>query len=615
MFVTLTEVEEGLRTVMEALDPAVVHGSDAVVALARFSTVEKMANAGKMLMAKRVAETYAWQASGKQSPEHFLASVAGCSLSEAHRTLGTARKLDKLPETEKRARKGELSASQTDDIAGAAAADPTAEGDLLDLARTASASELREESRRRRHAAAANDEQRHARLRRARSLRTWTGEDGAANLHWNHLPEAGAEVGAILDDYIDDQFHAARRSGRREHRRAYAADAFIEALRDAAAFRRGESIHDDADGVDLETDAILDPHDRRGSGDRRADAGGDDRPSDIPEGDADAPARDDGDRRARSRQADRRTDRGAERDGTAPLPHVGAPPAGGAHHDPVRSGATDVRPTGPTGEVGTEPGRTADPRGPEGVGPPPPQPGPARSPDRRRARGRRRGTPRGPTRRRGADAKVIVRIDHAALRRGHTEAGETCEIAGIGAVPVASVRALLDDAFLAAVITDGRDVTTVAHLGRQPNAYQQTALQAQGIECSTLGCPNRDRLERDHRIPWRVTHHTALRELDWSCPHCHDRKTHHGDMLAPGTGKRRLLTRAEQVQWNLDHPDDPVDPPQTSYPNRPSAPTSPAAARSRNEASSRSPSPAPTRSATGPGRRRRATADSLPFDP
>ena len=160
-------------------------------------------------------------------------------------------------------------------------------------------------------------------------------------------------------------------------------------------------------------------------------------------------------------------------------------------------------------------------------------------------------------------------IDHAALVRGHTEAGETCTIAGIGAVPVASVRALMDDAFLAAVITDGRDVSTVAHLGRQPSVYQDTALQAQGVECSTLGCPNRFLLERDHRVPFRVSRHTTLRELDFSCPPCHDRKTYFGDMLAPGTGKRPLLTRAEQVQWNLDHPDRPCDPPQTSYPNRP----------------------------------------------
>ena len=498
------------------------------------------------------------------------------------RSLGTARKLDKLPETDKRARNGELSASQTNDIAGAAAADPTAEHDLLDLARTASAAELREEARRRRHAAAANDDQRHARIKRDRSLRTWTADDGSAHLHWNHLPEAGAEIGAILDDYIDDQFHTARRSGRREHRRTYAADAFIEALRDAAAFRRGESIHDDEadleadlDQEDLGTDAAPDPTGLHQEPARAsASASGSGSTPDPPG----------------SRSDDHRSNATDARAPTSP------DPAHGGHRHPDEAG---VRRPPAIPDDAAPPGSAAEPE-PFGA---PRSPGQRGRSGRPPGRGRRQGAKRGPTRRRGADAKVIVRIDHTALVRGHTEAGDTCEIAGIGPVPVTSVRHLLDDAFLAAVITDGRDVTTVAHLGRQPNAYQQTALQAQGIECSTLGCPNRDRLERDHRIPWRVTHHTALRELDWSCPHCHDRKTHHGDMLAPGTGKRPLLTPTEQVQWNLDHPDNPVDPPQTTYPNRPT-PTS-----------GIKPSVTSTTPTVPPRRRRRPAAEALPFDP
>src|SRR5207302_1970499 len=44
--------------------------------------------------------------------------------------------------------------------------------------------------------------------------------------------------------------------------------------------------------------------------------------------------------------------------------------------------------------------------------------------------------------------KVIVRIDHTALVRGHTVAGETCEMAGVGPVPVAVVEELMGDAFL-----------------------------------------------------------------------------------------------------------------------------------------------------------------------
>jgi hypothetical protein len=68
----------------------------------------------------------------------------------------------------------------------------------------------------------------------------------------------------------------------------------------------------------------------------------------------------------------------------------------------------------------------------------------------------------GPT---GANAKIIVRIDHTALVRGHTEPGETCEIDGFGPVPVDQVRAWMTDAFLGAVLTDDTDITRVVHLG------------------------------------------------------------------------------------------------------------------------------------------------------
>lgn len=63
-----------------------------------------------------------------------------------------------------------------------------------------------------------------------------------------------------------------------------------------------------------------------------------------------------------------------------------------------------------------------------------------------------------------ADAKIIVRIDHSAFVR-HTEPGETCEIAGIGPVPVSVVEEWMDDAFIAAILTEGEDVTKVVHLG------------------------------------------------------------------------------------------------------------------------------------------------------
>ncbi len=553
MYPTLAEIDDGLRSVMDDLDPGVLHGSASTTAYELFSKIEKMAATGRMLMGKRVAETNAWRASGKPSAEAFLASIAGCSLTEAHRLLGTAKKLGRLPTTEKAARRGELSTGQAGDIADAASVDPTAEQSLLDLSKTGSSSELREEARRRRNAATENDQRRHTRIHNNRAMRTWTDDEGAARLSWSHLPEAGAEVGAILADYIDEQFDDARRAGRRERREAYAADAFIEAMRDAAAYRRGETVDDETLADD---EAAADATESNGA--TRADPSGTTRstgPTDSTGSTGSGAATD---VRARGVESETHADVPSAHLTSETDAEPSAEPANDVDVDVARAGAADA-----DGRERPAP-RSCEPHPPSS---------PSRSPSGGNRGGRSTPPPRRrrPARRRGADAKIIVVIDHAALLRGHTEAGDTCTIAGVGPVPVSSVRALMDDAFLAAVIKDGHDVSTVAHLGRQPNTYQQTAMQAQGIECSTLGCPNRARLERDHRIPYRVSRHTTLAELDWSCEHCHDRKTYSGDMLAPGTGKRPLLTRAEQIQWNLDHPDNPCDAPQTSYPNRPSS--------------------------------------------
>jgi hypothetical protein len=76
-------------------------------------------------------------------------------------------------------------------------------------------------------------------------------------------------------------------------------------------------------------------------------------------------------------------------------------------------------------------------------------------------------------------AKVIARVDLAALLRGYPTARETCEIAGFGPVAVSAIGDLLDtgDPFLAAVVTAGEAVVGVAHLGRRPRAVHETALE------------------------------------------------------------------------------------------------------------------------------------------
>ena len=72
---------------------------------------------------------------------------------------------------------------------------------------------------------------------------------------------------------------------------------------------------------------------------------------------------------------------------------------------------------------------------------------------------------------------VHVRVDHAALIRGRVEPGEICEIPGVGPIPVEVARRLAVDSILSVLVTDGVDVTTVAHAGRTIPAAVRRALR------------------------------------------------------------------------------------------------------------------------------------------
>lgn len=149
--------------------------------------------------------------------------------------------------------------------------------------------------------------------------------------------------------------------------------------------------------------------------------------------------------------------------------------------------------------------------------------------------------------------KVIVRVDLAALLRGYPAHGDTCEIAGYGPVPVAAVRDMLatGNPFLAAVVTKGVDVATVAHLGRDPTAHQRTALEWLNPRCRAEGCDRTMGLEVDHRVDWASSEVTLLAWLEWLCSHHHQLKTSKGWRLVHGKGIRAFVP-----------PDDPRHPDQ-----------------------------------------------------
>ena len=87
-------------------------------------------------------------------------------------------------------------------------------------------------------------------------------------------------------------------------------------------------------------------------------------------------------------------------------------------------------------------------------------------------------------------AEVLFRVDHEVMLRGYPLDGEVCEVPGFGPVSTQAVADAMDcgDPILKAVVTRGKDVVSVAHLGRRPTAAQQTALDWLFPSCAAEGC-------------------------------------------------------------------------------------------------------------------------------
>ena len=156
----------------------------------------------------------------------------------------------------------------------------------------------------------------------------------------------------------------------------------------------------------------------------------------------------------------------------------------------------------------------------------------------------------------GPPVQIIARVDITALLRGCTVAGETCDIEGLGPVPVAALLELLPQAAIDVILQKGEDTFNVTHLGRHTTVRQQTVLHWLGAECARQGCGATRHLQIDHRLDWAKTHVTEHKALDWLCPKDHRRKTIDGWALVPGRGRRRMVPP--------DHPDHPANSPPSS---------------------------------------------------
>ncbi|MEN3315063.1 MAG: hypothetical protein V7605_1297, partial [Acidimicrobiaceae bacterium] len=88
-----------LRRAVASLEPRTFRGDDAARLLKLFAEAERLAAAGKALMARRVEETNQWRGGGHRSAAEWLASATGSSVGAAVGTLETARRVEQLPAT------------------------------------------------------------------------------------------------------------------------------------------------------------------------------------------------------------------------------------------------------------------------------------------------------------------------------------------------------------------------------------------------------------------------------------------------------------------------------------------------------------------------------------
>jgi hypothetical protein len=234
-----------LRGMVQRLDPRALSCADAVVLVEFFAEVERLAVAGKTIAAGRAAEGDAWRQAGDRSPAEWLARRTGGTVSDARAGLETASKLDAAPGTDAAFRNGELSQKQADALAPAAAADPSSEARLVEMARYQGLQKLRDEAARVRAAAEPDQNARHERIRKERSWRRWTRPDGARCGTYVLTPEAAAVLEAAAQPFIDARIDQARRAGEHEPSEAYAADGLVDMA--ATTMHRRDVDDDDSD--------------------------------------------------------------------------------------------------------------------------------------------------------------------------------------------------------------------------------------------------------------------------------------------------------------------------------------------------------------------------------
>jgi hypothetical protein len=496
-----------VSTLVAELDPDCVDGPGATVLYGSFVGIERLATAGKTLLAPRIDASGVWRDEGHRNAAEMLGLLEGISTGAARNTLVNGERLGQLPGTEAALRAGELSAPKVTELTGAGILSPERESELLVGATEDSLGVIRQRCRRSRATAAGADPMATTRkIRAARNFSSWTEEEGAFCYRGRDTAERGARILASLAETAtrlrksrrtESPQSEPRQSELRRTEDGHSAEP--EAAVRADAFFALVTRHHPDTGVSLVRKRGAPPGRRLGSTDPDLDAG---EPTGI--------------------EHDTDTDPGYEADPGYELDLHDETDETGEPCDPDRKIARDH-----AGSVaGAERGAPLGPEGPDG-----PSDDSLSIID-------------GP-----ASCTVMIRVDLDALQRGYAEDGELCEIDNQGPIPVALAQVLSNDAYLRLVFHRAGRIEAISHFNRTINRRLRTALVYRDTTCVVPGCSVSTGLEIDHVVPWALGGPTELDNLALLCHHHHQKKTYEGWVLS-----RNGFDRNGSPIWRFEPP-------------------------------------------------------------
>lgn len=130
----------------------------------------------------------------------------------------------------------------------------------------------------------------------------------------------------------------------------------------------------------------------------------------------------------------------------------------------------------------------------------------------------------------GPSAVVHLRLDYAAIERGHLEKDEICEVPGIGPVSLKAARQMLGDSRQMLIAVEGDDIRMVKGIGHSiPDRLRRAVYERDDNRCVV---PGRDTNHWGHQIDhvkeYRHGGETQLYNLALLCLWHHKLKTHYG---------------------------------------------------------------------------------------